>query len=88
MSLLQKYAESLVKDQIEVEDSAPADPAIAALANQRIRQVVLLLAENPILAIPVVQFIEAKRAEISLATLKALYTDEQIDAMQKEVGLK
>lgn len=83
-SFVNKLAvEAQDQQQLEVQ----VDPLRDALTNPRIAKVVQLLQQHPILAEPTVQFIQQKVAEISMATLQALYTPAQIDQMKKDAGL-
>lgn len=53
----------------------------------KIREIISFLAENPIYVDPVLNFIREKRGEVSLATLRALYTPEQLRVMAERQGM-
>lgn len=51
----------------------------------KFQQITVILNENPILIGPCLEWLGHKQAEIAMATLNALYTPEQIEAMKKQM---
>mgnify|MGYP001576191954 CR=1 FL=1 len=86
---LQQFAAGLLKEvQVgSADDGMPADPVTLAVANPKVRAILEALHKHPLLVEPTARFLDRKIAEVSMATLQALYSPAELDELKKQAGL-
>lgn len=83
-----------IQDESEAEDAAlwgmvqqahaPGQAASSLETSEKYRAIVTLLHQHPILVGPTLAFIRERIVAINTATLRALYTEEQLEQMAQE----
>ena len=61
-------------------------PQNSLLNSAKFREIIAILDSLPLLVQPTLNWLRIKQADMSMAQLRALYTDEQIKAMYKEMN--
>jgi len=82
-----------IEAEVDAEESAmwgtvqqQQAPRDSLLNSSKFREIIAILSGLPLLVQPTLNWLRSKQAEMSMAQLRALYTDEQINAMYKEMN--